>query len=144
MQRTVARVLEEKDGGDVFGTSPDASVYEALEMMADRNVGALIVLDEGRLAGIISERDYARKVILLNRVSRDTRVAEIMTDTVLTVTPDHTMDHCMEMMTDRRIRHLPVVDGNDVVGVVSIGDVVRAVIEEQQFMIQQLESYITS
>lgn len=143
MQRTVARVLEEKGSGAVFGTSPDASVYEALEMMADKNVGALIVLDEGRLVGIMSERDYARKIILLNRGSRETKVADIMTDTVLTVTPDQTMVECMEMMTDRRIRHLPVIDEGAVIGVVSIGDVVRAVIEEQQFMIQQLESYIT-
>jgi len=137
-------VLEEKESGAVFGTSPSASVYEALEMMADKNVGALIVLDEGRLVGIMSERDYARKIILLNRGSRETRVADIMTDTVLTVGPDHTMVDCMEMMTDRRIRHLPVVADGAVIGVVSIGDVVRAVIEEQQFMIQQLESYITS
>jgi CBS domain-containing protein len=144
MKRTVARVLKEKESGAVFGTSPDASVYEALQMMADKNVGALIVLDEGRLVGILSERDYARKVILLNRVSRDTRVAEIMTDTVLTVTPDETVDDCMAMMTHRRIRHLPVVDGTEVVGVISIGDVVLSVIAEQRFMIEQLESYITS
>jgi CBS domain-containing protein len=144
MQRTVARVLEEKESGDIFGTSPDASVYEALEMMAAENVGALIVLEAGRLVGILSERDYARKVILLNRGSRDTKVSEIMTEKVLTVTPDQTMDDCMSMMTAQRIRHLPVVDGTDVVGVVSIGDVVRAVIEEQRFMIEQLESYITS
>jgi CBS domain-containing protein len=143
MQRTVARVLEEKQSGDIFGTRPDASVYEALEMMADKNVGALIVLDEGRLVGIMSERDYARKIILLNRLSRDTKVSEIMTQTVLTVTPDQSMVECMELMTDRRVRHLPVMEGGEVVGVVSIGDVVRAVIQEQQFMIQQLESYIT-
>jgi CBS domain-containing protein len=143
MQRTVARVLEEKQSGDIFGTKPDASVYEALEMMADKNVGALIVLDEGRLVGIMSERDYARKIILLNRLSRDTKVSEIMTQTVLTVTPDQSMVECMELMTDRRVRHLPVMEGGEVVGVVSIGDVVRAVIQEQQFMIQQLESYIT-
>jgi CBS domain-containing protein len=143
MQRTVARVLEEKQSGDIFGTRPDASVYEALEMMAEKNVGALIVLDEGRLVGIMSERDYARKIILLNRLSRDTKVSEIMTQTVLTVTPDQSMVECMELMTDRRVRHLPVMEGGEVVGVVSIGDVVRAVIQEQQFMIQQLESYIT-
>jgi CBS domain-containing protein len=143
MQRTVARVLEEKQSGDIFGTRPDASVYEALEMMAEKNVGALIVLDEGRLVGIMSERDYARKIILLNRLSRDTKVSEIMTQTVLTVTLDQSMVECMELMTDRRVRHLPVMEGDEVVGVVSIGDVVRAVIQEQQFMIQQLESYIT-
>lgn len=143
MQRTVARVLEEKGSGAVFGTSPDASVYEALEVMADKNVGALIVLEDERLVGIMSERDYARKVILLNRGSRKTKVREIMTDTVLTASPDQTMVQCMEMMTERRIRHLPVVADGRVIGVISIGDVVRAVIEEQQFMIEQLESYIT-
>ena len=144
MQRTVARVLEDKGDHAVFGTQPGASVYEALELMADKNVGALIVLDDDRLVGIMSERDYARKVILQDRGSHDTKVSEIMTSGVLTVGPDQSMDDCMTLMTDQRIRHLPVVVEAKVVGVVSIGDVVRAVIEEQQFMIDQLESYITS
>ena len=145
MQRTVARVLEEKRSTDhpVVWVNPDDSVYEALEQMADKNVGALIVLDGGRLVGIMSERDYARKVILLNRGSRETKVSEIMTSTVLTVVPDQSMTECMELMTEKRIRHLPVVAEGAVIGVISIGDVVRAVIEEQRFMIEQLESYIT-
>lgn len=143
MQRTVARVLEEKGSRAVFSARPDDSVFHALELMADENVGALIVLDDGRLVGILSERDYARKVILHDRVSRDTKVSDIMTSIVLTVGLDQTMVECMELMTEKRIRHLPVVADDLVVGVVSIGDVVRAVIDEQQFMIQQLESYIT-
>ena len=145
MQRTVARVLEEKGSFDrpVFSAHPDDSVYSALELMADKNVGALIVMDGAKLVGIMSERDYARKVILLNRGSRETKVAEIMTSTVLTVTEDHTMTDCMELMTEKRIRHLPVVRSGEVIGVISIGDVVRSVIEEQRFMIQQLENYIT-
>ena len=145
MERTVARVLEEKESTDppVFSANPNDSVYEALELMADRNVGALIVLEGGQLVGILSERDYARKVILLNRGSRETKVSEIMTGTVLTVNPDQSMTECMELMTEKRIRHLPVVVEGAVIGVISIGDVVRAVIEEQRFMIEQLESYIT-
>ena len=142
MQRTVARLLEDK-GREIFATRPDATVYQALEMMAERRVGALIVMDGPDLVGVISERDYARKVILLNRGSRETLVAEIMTPDVLTVRQDSTIMECMELMTERRIRHLPVLDDDEVIGVISIGDVVRAVIEEQRFMIEQLESYIT-
>jgi CBS domain-containing protein len=142
MQRTVGRLLEEKTSV-VWTVAPDASVYEALEIMADKGIGALVVVDGDALAGIMSERDYARKIILLDRGSRETQVAEIMTSDVLTVTPDQTMGECMALMTDRRIRHLPVVVDGKLAGLVSIGDVVRSVIDEQRFMIEQLEGYIT-
>ena len=142
MQRTVGRLLEEKTSV-VWTVAPDASVYEALEIMADKGIGALVVVDGDALAGIMSERDYARKIILLDRGSRETQVAEIMTSDVLTVTPDQTLGECMALMTDRRIRHLPVVVDGKLAGLVSIGDVVRSVIDEQRFMIEQLEGYIT-
>lgn len=142
MQKTVAHILGAK-GREVWTVAPDQTVYEALEVMADKGVGALVVLDGERLAGIISERDYARKVILLDRGSRQTLVSEIMTAEVMCVNPTQTTGDCMALMTDHRIRHLPVLEDDRLVGVVSIGDVVRSVIEEQQFMIEQLEQYIT-
>jgi len=140
--KNVARVLDEK-GTDVWTIEPDASVFRALEVMAERRVGALVVVDDDRPIGILSERDYARKVILLDRVSRDTAVSEIMTAELETVTREQTITDCMNLMTDRRIRHLPVVEDDRLIGIISIGDVVRAVITEQQFMIEQLEGYIT-
>jgi CBS domain-containing protein len=140
--KNVARLLDEK-GTDVWTVEPGASVFRALEVMAAREVGALVVVDGDRPVGIVSERDYARKVILLDRGSRDTRVDEIMTAELLTVTRDHTIQECMSLMTDRRIRHLPVVEDDHLIGIVSIGDVVRAVISEQQHLIEQLEGYIT-
>lgn len=143
MQKTVAQLIAAK-GSATWSIVPEASVYEALELMAERNVGALVVVDKGTLVGILSERDYARKVILLHRGSKDTKVAEIMTAGPVTVTSSTTITECMELMTDNRFRHLPVVDADVLVGIVSIGDVVRAVIEEQRFLIEQLESYITS
>lgn len=144
MQRTVARLLEEK-GRDVWTISADATVFEALQIMADKGVGALVVVDdERRPCGIISERDYARKVILLDRGSRATAVREIMTSDLITVTTTQHTGECMALMTNRRIRHLPVVEEGRLIGIVSIGDVVRAVIDEQQFLIDQLEQYITS
>lgn len=143
MQRTVQKLLEAKGSSDVWSVAPDTSVYAALELMADKNVGALLVVDEGELTGILSERDYARKVILLDRGSKDTAVAEIMSEHPLTVSPEATTGECMQLMTDNRFRHLPVMHGSRVVGIISIGDVVRAVIEEQQFLIDQLEGYIT-
>lgn len=144
MRTTVAHLLSTK-GDDVWSVTSTATVYEALEMMADKGVGALIVVDDGRLVGIISERDYARKVILLDRVSRKTAVADIMTADVHTIAPTSSVAHCMTMMTEQRIRHLPVVDEEGgVTGVISIGDVVKAVIEDQKFLIEQLEQYITS
>ena len=143
MRRTVATLLESKAPG-VWSVGPDASVYEALELMAERNVGALLVVDADRLVGIMSERDYARKVILLDRGSRETSVSEIMSADPVSVSVEATTGECMQLMTDNRFRHLPVVDaGGGVVGMISIGDVVRAVIDEQQFLIDQLEGYIT-
>jgi CBS domain-containing protein len=142
MQRTVEKLIEAK-GSDVWTVTPDASVYEALEIMADKNVGALVVLDGEELVGILSERDYARKVILLQRGSRDTTVSEIMSEHPITVAPNATTAECMRLMTEHRFRHLPVMHGTRVIGVISIGDVVRAVIEDQQFLIDQLEQYIT-
>lgn len=142
MPKTVQNIIEDK-GSDVWSIDTDASVFEALEMMADKNLGALVVTHAGELAGIMSERDYARKIILMSRVSRETRVAEIMTPDPMCVSPTDTVANCMQVMTDNRFRHLPVLENGRLAGVVSIGDVVRAVIEEQEFLIDQLESYIT-
>ena len=141
MQKTVANIIDEK-GREIWSIDVNASVYDALEEMATRNVGALLVMADGGLHGILSERDYARKVILVDRGSRETRVSEIMTSDLVTVSSTTTVSSCMQLMTDRRIRHLPVVDDGRLVGVISIGDVVRAVIDEQKFLIDQLESYI--
>jgi CBS domain-containing protein len=139
--KTVRQIIEGKTH-KVLSISPDATVYDALKLMAERDVGALVVMDGDRLVGIFSERDYARKVILHGKASKDTYVREIMTEKVLCVRPEQTMDQCMALMTDKRVRHLPVLDHKHVVGVISIGDVVKEVISEQQFMIEQLEQYI--
>lgn len=139
--RTVNQLLRAK-GGQIFSVAPTDSVRRAIEIMADRHVGALLVMDKGELLGIISERDYARKVILMNRSSQDTTVSEIMSSPAVTVPPQASVSECMHLMTERRIRHLPVVEGGRVVGVLSIGDLVKAVIEEQSAHIEQLERYI--
>lgn len=141
--KSVADILAGK-GSAVFSVEPDVSVYHALEIMADKGVGALMVMDGDRLVGIMSERDYARKVILQGFASKDTRVSQIMTPKVVVVGPAATIEECMALMTDKRIRHLPVVEDDHVVGVVSIGDVVRELISHQEFIIEQLERYITS
>lgn len=139
---TVRDILQVK-GNQIWSVSPDATVFSALELMAEKNVGALVVLDGENLAGIFSERDYARKVILKGKASKETSVEEIMTSDVTTVRPGQSVDECMALMTERRIRHLPVFEGEKLVGLISIGDVVKAVISEREFMIQQLEHYIT-
>jgi CBS domain-containing protein len=131
-------------GKDVWSIGPDAPVLEAIRVMADRHVGALPVLKGTELVGIVSERDYARKVILMGRSSADTPVRDIMTYPVTTISPDEVVHNCMEIMTQKRIRHLPVVDKGTVVGMISIGDLVKAMLEEQQQTIDQLERYIAS
>lgn len=137
------RDLIRKKGDDVYSVSPTDSVRTAIEQMAERGVGALLVMEGDRLKGIVSERDYARQVILKGRASHDTPVQDIMTERVVCVDPERTVEECMALMTDKRIRHLPVVSGDRVTGVISIGDVVKAVIAERDFQIQQLESYIS-
>jgi len=139
--KTVRELLDGKTTR-LLSISPESSVFEALELMAAKDIGALVVLEGERLAGIFSERDYARKVVLVGKFSKETAVREIMTPKVLCVRPDQTVDQCMALMTEHRIRHLPVLDGSKVVGVISIGDVVKELLSEQQVIISQLESYI--
>lgn len=141
--KTVSQLLQNK-GGSVWSVTPDSSVYDALKLMAGKNVGALLVMSEDKLRGILSERDYARKVILLGKSSQELAVREIMSDKVVCVGPMQTVDECMALMSGKRIRHLPVLEGGKVIGVLSIGDLVKEVIAEQQQTIQQLESYIHS
>jgi CBS domain-containing protein len=139
--QTVSQLLKIK-GTQIFSVAPHESVLRAIEIMATRYVGALLVMNEGTLLGIISERDYARKVILKNRSSHDTPVSDIMTSPAISVTPEDTVHHCMELMTEGRFRHLPVMKAGRVVGMLSIGDLVKAVIQDQTEHIQQLERYI--
>jgi CBS domain-containing protein len=138
------RTLLERKGRAIFSVEPQASVLDAIRLLAEHHVGALLVMRGGALEGIVSERDYALKVILRGRSATDTAVRDVMSSPVLTVSLDTTVTQCMQLVTDRRVRHLPVVDGGRVVGMVSIGDLVKAVIAEQQQQIEQLESYIHS
>ena len=140
---TVASVLKVK-GEEVWWIAPSATVYEAIALMAEKRAGALVVIDEAKLVGMVSERDYARKVILLGKSSKQTAVAEIMSYPVITVTPKHTVDECLRLVTLNRVRHLPVVEGNIIRGVVSIGDLVHSVLSMQAHTIDQLETYITN
>jgi CBS domain-containing protein len=142
MTTTVRQMLAGKHG--IYCVTPDDTMYDALSLMAEKNIGAVIVVSEGEIRGILSERDYARKVALLGRSSKSTPVSEVMTTSVICVEPEWTADKCMALMTDKRIRHLPVIDNGRLTGIVSIGDIVRAVVEEQQFTIQSLERYIMS
>jgi CBS domain-containing protein len=138
----ISAILNRK-GSEVWCVAPGQSVYEAIEMMADKAVGVLLVISDDKLVGIISERDYARKVVLRGRSSKATRIEEIMTSPVIFVTPKHTVDDCMVVMTNHRIRHLPVMENNRLVGIISIGDLVKWIISQQDERIQQLETYIT-
>ena len=142
LSRPITVVLKQK-AGPIWSTTPEASVYEAIEMMAERSVGALLVMHDGKLTGVVSERDYARKVILKGKSSKDTRVSEIMTSPVIFVTPQHTVGDCMRIVTENRIRHLPVCDKDKVAGMISIGDLVNWVITEQEETIRHLEAYIS-
>jgi CBS domain-containing protein len=139
--KTLKQLLEAK-GREVYSIASDARVFDALKLMADKSVGALIVMEGGRIAGILSERDYARKVILHGKSSHDLQVREIMTSKVIAVQPGQTVEECMALMTEKRIRHLPVTEGERLIGVLSIGDLVKEVIAEQRQTIEQLESYI--
>jgi CBS domain-containing protein len=141
--KTIAEILHDK-GRDIWSISPDASVYEAIELMALKGIGALIVLEGGDPVGMISERDYARKVILKGRSSKDTTIREIMSSPVIFTDTGKSVEACMELMTEKHIRHLPVLNDNKLVAVISIGDLVKAIIDEQKFVIEQLESYIAS
>ncbi|HSM12059.1 MAG TPA: CBS domain-containing protein [Lysobacter sp.] len=141
--RNVRHLLEAK-APEIFSIGPDAPVIDAVRLMAEKGIGALLVMDATQLVGILSERDYARKIVLQGRSSSNTPVREIMTSDVISVGCDDTIDHCMEVVTGKRIRHLPVVRAGEVVGVVSIGDLVKAVIEDQQLELDQLQRYIAS
>jgi len=141
--RTVRHLLEAK-APEVFAIGPDAPVIDAIRLMAEKRIGAVVVMQSGKLVGILSERDYARKIVLQGRSSKDTPVRDIMTGDVITVGLNDTADRCMQLVTDKRIRHLPVLDGDNVLGVVSIGDLVKAVIEDQQLELDQLQRYIAS
>jgi len=140
---SVRQLLDQK-GRAVYAIAPGAAVLDAIRLMAERHVGALLVMEGETLRGIVSERDYARKVILMGRSSADTPVRDIMTAAVITVEPETPVEKCMQIMTERRVRHLPVIEGGHVAGMISIGDLVKAVIAEQQQHIEQLESYIHS
>ncbi len=139
--KTVRSLLQVK-GYAVWTIAPDATVYQALRVMADKNVGALLVLEGDELVGIVSERDYARKVALRGKTAHDTLVRDIMSTDVISIHPDQTVEECMALMTDKRIRHLPVVADGRLIGIISIGDVVKSIITEQGFMIEQRTSYI--
>jgi len=139
--KSVAQLLKAKGGG-IYAIPPDASVFDGVKMLADKGVGAILVMQGNRLVGIFSERDYARKVVLQGRSSKETQVREIMTRNVLWVSPRQTNEECMALMTAKHIRHLPVMDEGQVIGMLSIGDLVKDLIGEQQFLIQQLENYI--
>ena len=138
---SISQLLDLK-GHNVWSVAPQDQVFEAIRIMAEKGVGALLVIDNDRLAGIVSERDYARKVILVGKSSKSTHVEEIMTVDPVTVTPHQSVDECLSIMTNRRFRHLPVLDGNDVVGVLSLGDLVKSIIDDQKHQIDSLEQYI--
>ncbi len=140
---TIANLLATKKSGTIISVSPGDTVYDALKLMAEKSIGALLVMDQGELKGILSERDYARKVILHNKSSRETQVSEIMTSPVISIPPDTTPDAALAVMTAKHIRHLPVMKGNELLGVISIGDVVKFLLEEKDVEISNLSAYIS-
>jgi CBS domain-containing protein len=140
---TVAQILGTKPDQTVYTMEPSASAHEAVRLMAEKNIGALVVVEHGNVVGLVSERDYARKLVLMARSPRDTLLGDIMSSPVMYVHPQQTSDECMALMTQNRMRHLPVMDGGQLIGLISIGDLVKATISEQQFIIEQLEHYIT-
>jgi len=139
---TVAQILKSKSDQSVYTIAPGASVLEAVKLMAEKNIGALMVSEGGKVVGVLTERDYARKVVLMARSSKDTPVRDVMTSKVICVAPERSSEECMALMTENRVRHLPVMDKDRMVGLVSIGDLVKDVISEQKFVIEQLEQYI--
>jgi CBS domain-containing protein len=141
--KTAAQILRSKPDQTVHTMEATASAYEAVKSMADKNIGALVVVERGKVVGIVSERDYARKIVLMARSSKDTPVGDIMSSPVMYVQPDQSSEECMALMTEYRLRHLPVMDGGQLVGLISIGDLVKATLSEQQFIIEQLEHYIS-
>ena len=141
--KTAAHLLRSKAHQSVYTITPEASVFDAVQLMADKDIGALLVMDADAIAGIVTERDYARKIVLMSRSSRQTPVREIMTSAVMYVRPDQTSEECMVLMTENRLRHLPVIDGGRLLGIISIGDLVKDIIAEQRFTIEQLEHYIS-
>jgi CBS domain-containing protein len=141
---TTVRQLLEGKSPEVFAVGPESAVIDAIRLMAEKSIGAVVVMDGGDLVGILSERDYARKIVLHERSSRTTRVSEIMTAKVVTVAPSEQVQHCLQLVTDFRIRHLPVVEGSSVIGVISIGDLVKSVIDEQAQKLDQLQQYIVA
>lgn len=140
--KTARQILQEKKRNEIFSIPPDATVYQALQVMAEKDIGAVLVMEGDKPVGIFSERDYARKVVLQGKTSAGTPISEIMTRRILFATPAQTLEECMSMMSEKRIRHLPVMDGDKVTGMLSITDLVREQIAEQQFLIEQLEQYI--
>jgi CBS domain-containing protein len=139
---TIREILNHK-GGTTWSVTPDTTVFEAIQLMAEKNIGALLVIKDNKLTGIISERDYTRKVVLKGRSSKETRVNEILSGHVIHVSPDHTVEQCLRLMTEHRVRHLPVLEGQKIFGVISIGDLVNYIITTQSSTIHQLEAYIT-
>jgi CBS domain-containing protein len=140
--KSVAEILRSKPEQTVHTITPSASVFEAVKLMAEKSIGALLVMEDQKIDGIITERDYARKIVLMGRSSKETPVREIMTSAVMYVRPDQTNEECMALMTDNRVRHLPVIDDGKLIGLISIGDLVKDIISEQKFIIDQLEHYI--
>jgi CBS domain-containing protein len=140
--RTVAQILQSKQDSTVYAISPEAMVLDAIRLMAEKNIGSLLVMEGDKIFGIVTERDYARKVVLMGRISNETPVRAIMTSLVIYVSPDRTNEECMALMTENRLRHLPVVDHGKLVGIISIGDLVKDISSEQRFTLEQLQHYI--